>query len=652
MNLSIQKRLAMMILIILIFVGIAAFGTFQISKGAKFHELNILHLKYTLELSKLLTEFPIDTRQGEEVRVEALETIVGSIRAQPVDCLALITPFDEVVMNLIATHRAIDLCRDDLEDANQALSSLELYSRGELSRVDLYHSLLAARNQFFQHSQEFQQPIRETVDFTVLSTTLIVTLMALLMVGAVIGISRGISRTVATREQILGKLAESEAQNRKLARYDDLTKLPNRNLFMERLEYSITDAKRNNKKFALLFIDLDRFKSVNDTLGHVYGDELLKVAAQRLTSILRKTDMVARLGGDEFTVILPDQFLLPHLGNIAENILELLEKPFEIEGVETFISGSVGITVFPDDAQTSIDLIKNADVAMYRAKESGKNNFEFYSVELDVLARRRLEIEQDLRKSMSKGELCLHYQPIVHLGDMQTIGAETLLRWYHPKRGMVSPIEFIPVAEEIGLIVPMGEWVLNSACDQLKIWNRAGHRDFKLTVNVSVRQICTGDFADVVRRAIQRTGIRADCLCLEITESLFVDIKQQCLDTLHELNAIGVNLLLDDFGTGYSSFSYLHTLPFNLLKVDRSFVQEISKDGDAKEIASSIIHMAHTLKMQVTAEGVETAHELRYLNERSCDYAQGFLFDQALPAEQFNCGKTYREFIAPSEVTA
>ena len=426
------------------------------------------------------------------------------------------------------------------------------------------------------------------------------------------------------------------------ATHDALTGLPNRLLFHDALVHATALAQRTEKLLAILFLDLDGFKNINDTLGHVYGDILLKEIAQRLTATLRKDDLVvrgddliARQGGDEFTILLQGISIVHSISLIAEKILVAISEPFTIDGHEMHITASIGITIFPFDDTDIEHLLQNADTAMYRAKESGRNKYQFYTAAMNTQIRERIEIENGLRHALERGELVLHYQPQVNIVSGEITGVEALVRWIHPQKGLIPPGKFIPVAEESGLIVPIGDWVLRTACRQSKAWQDAGLPHIIMAVNLSARQFREPHLVALVAKAMADAGLaqHAGNLELEVTESLLMKDMEGTIATLHKLHKMGVCLSIDDFGTGYSSLSYLKRFPIHTLKIDQSFIRDITTDPDDAAIAATIITLAHNLKLKVIAEGVETAEQLALLREMKCDQIQGYYFSKPLPAE-------------------
>jgi diguanylate cyclase (GGDEF)-like protein/PAS domain S-box-containing protein len=438
------------------------------------------------------------------------------------------------------------------------------------------------------------------------------------------------------------KLAEKQIEY--LALHDGLTGLPNPRFFRDRVNNALAEAARMDTKLAALFLDLDRFKNVNDSLGHGIGDLLLKEVAERVTHCLRKADAVsrepevpqnvlARLGGDEFTVLLTTLRHAEDAARVAQRILDALASPFRIEGHEIFTSASIGIAVFPDDGDDVETLLKNADTAMYSAKEEGRKNYKFFREEMNKAARAKLSLESDLHNALRQNEFILHYQPQIDVASREIVGVEALIRWQHPKRGLVPPLEFIPLAEERGLIIPIGEWVLRSACAQASAWHRAGLGKITVAVNMASPSFRQMDLMTVVADALEKSGLEPGYLELEVTESIMMHDMEAVLTMLKKLKGIGIHLSIDDFGTGYSSLSYLQRFPLDALKIDRSFVSNIDKpEGSA--IALAIMALAKSLNLKVIAEGVETEHQVRTLREHGCEFMQGFLFSRPVPAEE------------------
>jgi diguanylate cyclase (GGDEF)-like protein/PAS domain S-box-containing protein len=434
---------------------------------------------------------------------------------------------------------------------------------------------------------------------------------------------------------------EAEEKLAYLAQFDSLTGLPNRHLFRDRLMQAMARAKRTGKAMAVLFIDLDRFKLVNDTLGHGAGDQLLKEATQRLQACMRASDTVGRFGGDEFGAVITDLAKPGDASVVAQKIIDALARPFDLDGHESYVTASIGITLFPTDGEEAGTLIMNADAAMYRAKEQGRNTYQYFTREMNERAMQRVTMESALRRAIERKEFLLHYQPKVKIASGEVCGFEALLRWQHPEQGLVPPLQFIPVLEDTGLIVPVGEWVIGEVCEQIARWRRARFRTPPVAVNLSARQFQQKGLEATVDRALRRSGIAPDLLQFELTESLLMKEPEVAARTLRSLKKLGVALSVDDFGTGYSSLSYLKRFPIDALKIDRTFIRDVTVDADDAAITFAIIGLAHSLKLSVIAEGVETRDQLRFLEAHGCDEMQGFLFSRPVTAEE--CGHMLRE---------
>ncbi len=428
---------------------------------------------------------------------------------------------------------------------------------------------------------------------------------------------------------------ESEQRIQFLAHYDALTKLPNRALFGDRLLQALVIAKRSGKKVGLLFLDLDRFKSINDSLGHLAGDLLLQSVADRLKSCVREMDTVCRQGGDEFMVLLTEIDKAEDAAHLAMKIITSMSEAHFVEDERLIVTFSIGISIYPDDAVDSQVMIKNADAAMYHAKEKGRNNFQFFTSDMNAEASQRLELESDLGRAVQKGEFVLHYQPQTDNRSGKIVGMEALIRWQHPDKGLISPTRFIPIAEYCGLINPIGEWVLKTACIQNKKWQDEGLLKVPVAVNISVLQFHQKNFKETIVNALHESGLEPGYLELEITEGVTIKDIEITVHLLSELKQMGVLISIDDFGTGYSSLSYLKRFPIDKLKVDQSFVRDITTDTDDAAIVQTIISMGHGLRLKVIAEGVETAEQLAFLKKRGCDEIQGFYFSKPLTVEDF-----------------
>jgi diguanylate cyclase (GGDEF)-like protein/PAS domain S-box-containing protein len=427
------------------------------------------------------------------------------------------------------------------------------------------------------------------------------------------------------------EMKNSQRRIERMAFYDTLTDLANRRLFYDRLGHAVSHATRSGTLAALLYLDLDQFKRVNDTLGHEMGDVLLQEVATRLSHCVRQVDTVGRPGGDEFTILLTDIKTPSDAGYVAEKILETLAKPINISGHQLVITTSIGITIIPDDGTESNALMKNADLAMYRAKEHGRNNYQYYSEEMNTNAVHRLRLEYEMRRALERQEFVLYYQPKIRLTDQQVTGVECLIRWQHPERGLLSPVEFIDVAEETGAIVDIGSWVIAEACRAGRAMVKQTGREFEIAINISPRQFKDPNLVNNIRKALRETGLNPSTLEVEITETMLMGDIEAANQTVQRLHELGVKLAIDDFGTGYSSLNYLKKFPIDTVKVDRSFIMDIPVSSDDMAITSAVIAMAHRLNMAVVAEGVETREQLEFLQEHGCEYAQGYLFSKPLP---------------------
>ncbi len=437
---------------------------------------------------------------------------------------------------------------------------------------------------------------------------------------------------------------QAEEQITFLAYHDSLTALANSRLFKDRLQHAISQAERNRQKLAVMFLDLDRFKLINDTMGHSSGDELLKIASQRLIDAVRKTDSVAvnianmnpsvaRLGGDEFTILLEGLEKLQPVAYIADRIINNIGLPMALGRQEVHVSTSMGIAIYPEDGEEADELLRHADTAMYHAKAQGRNNFQFYNESMNRSSAELLELESNLHKSLDNGELCLYYQPQASVEHLRIEGMEALIRWRHPKKGFISPSVFVPVAEETGMISRIGEWTLREACRQGVRWLNDGYDIRKISVNLSARQLKDKNLAALIKSVLDETGMPAAKLGIELTESAIILEPETALVRLKAIKELGVSLSLDDFGTGYSSLSYLKSFPIDTLKIDQAFVRDVRVEHEDAALVQAIITMAHGLGMEVIAEGVERQDQLDFLCTHGCDSIQGYLFSRPLPAE-------------------
>ncbi len=418
-----------------------------------------------------------------------------------------------------------------------------------------------------------------------------------------------------------------------LAQYDPLTGMANRTLFLDRLTQALALAKRNEWLVAIMFLDLDRFKIINDTLGHAIGDLLLKGVAERLRQCLRESDTVARMGGDEFTFILEGITVMRDVETVAKKVLNAMAAPFTFDGQEVFVTTSIGISTYPGCGDDAGVLTKHADAAMYRAKDHGRNTYQFYTPEMNVYTTIRLSLENNLRHALERREFFLHYQPQIDISTGRVMGMEALIRWKRPTMEIIPPNQFIPLMEETGLIIPVGKWVLKTACAQIRAWLNVGLPPIPVAVNISPRQLWHGDLPSTIFNILQDSGLPPSLLELEITEGILMEHTQVNSSTINDLKAMGIRIAIDDFGTGYSSLSYLTRFPIDTLKIDQSFVREITTNHDDAAIATAIIDLAHRLRRTVIAEGVETLEQLDFLREHRCDQVQGYLVSRPLSTE-------------------
>ena len=437
-------------------------------------------------------------------------------------------------------------------------------------------------------------------------------------------------------DALRNELAERRASEERLAylaNYDPLTRLPNRNLLIDRLHCAIQHAERESEQLAVLFLDLDNFKNINDTLGHAVGDRVLEETAARLDGCCRKSDTIARLGGDEYTLLITNLAQCDEAARVARELLGVFAKPFLVDGREVFCTASIGIAVYPADAQNIDDLLKHADAAMYRAKEQGRNHYQFFTADMNRRAMERMLLCNSLRRALDRGEFRLHYQPQLDLTTGRCAGLEALLRWEHPELGLVMPGDFISMLEETGAIVPVGDWLLREACRFNAALPSHGLESLRLSVNFSVRQLRQPDLLERVSHVLRQTGLDPRHLELELTESVLAEAH---LDTtsIGGLRAMGVGFVIDDFGTGYSSLGYLKRFPIDSLKVDQSFVRDVLTDIHSAEITSAVISLGHTLHLNVIAEGVETAEQVRFLRQKGCHEVQGFIYAKPMPGNE------------------
>ncbi|RJF99126.1 EAL and GGDEF domain-containing protein [Noviherbaspirillum saxi] len=583
---------------------------------------SIVHIAWSANWSRAEQHFYCVARDNTEIRNAALTLIEHEQR------------FESLFEHHPDGVFAFDL-NGHLLSANKAFSQLTGYSGSELAAmpfrpmvapesVDLIEQHFAAAVKGSASSLDVIGIRKDGSSFDAH-----LTVVPIIVNDRVVGV-HGIARDVTHSK-------DYERRIEHLATYDALTGLPNRNLLDDRIRHAIVQAERQGGRVGVLFLDLNRFKIVNDSLGHDKGDILLRIMADRLKQCVREVDTVARIGGDEFVIVLEDVRSPEDVIGIARNLLAVIENPVALEGHDFTVSSSIGCSLFPKDGTDAATLLRNADLAMYEAKASGGGSFRFYKADMNERVKARLMHERQLRLALERGELVVYYQPRVDINSNEIVGAEALVRWHHPERGLVPPNEFIPLAEEVGLINELGEWVLHTACKQNRRWQEAGLPGLKVSVNLSPYQLAPDStITHAVRKSLMQSGLDARWLELEITESSLMQNVESTLSKLAEIRDAGVSISIDDFGTGYSSLSYLRRLPVDTLKIDQSFIRDISGSRDDAAIVSATIALAHTMQLKVVAEGVTTEEQIRFLEEHDCDEMQGFLLSPAVPPEELS----------------
>jgi diguanylate cyclase (GGDEF)-like protein len=522
-----------------------------------------------------------------------------------------IRAWDAADRYIVELDQAANLLQHEIESSSPSAEKVQLI----LAKVSLINEKLTPiENQFVDALSEASRMTYRLLQGIMLAAT-----PGLLLLGTLLSL------------RILQQKKRTEDRVNHMAFHDDLTGLPNRLMLCQRLEQALSRHRRAGTRLAILFMDLDRFKVINDSLGHDVGDDLLRQVADRLRAQSRQGDTVARMGGDEFVVLIENHDSLADISACAQRLVEELSTPYALGRKDCNVTLSIGISIFPADGNDSQALLKSADVAMYRAKEAGRNNFLYYSPSMNVHTVERLELESDLSRALERGEFLLYYQPKVEVATGLIIGTEALLRWKHPLRGLIPPMDFISLAEETGLIVPIGEWVLATACARTKAWQDQGLTNLGIAVNLSARQFADPKLLPKLTEIIHSSGLDPSSLELEITESMVMSNGESAVGVLQKLKSIGVAVAIDDFGTGYSSLGYLKRFPIDTLKVDRSFIRDIPTDSGDKKITRAIIAMAHSLKLKVVAEGVETADQLKFLRAQCCDAVQGYFLYRPLP---------------------
>jgi len=628
MIITINRQLTVLMLLITLFSIIVATSTFKVAGTSRLNQLNSQHFNHLIELNELIAINPNTIPD-----TNALKAAVQIIQDQPKVCVAITGTMDRFIMRLIHTESIISICQNDIEIADDLLTSIASFEAGGITASEMKEDINNAYNGFRTNSINFIGPVNKLTDFIVTVSNVMIIILSIVFFLLAFAISKSILKVVKVMQKNSERLAISEEKNRLLANKDMLTGLPNRHA----LDLQINDiiSTEVNQKFAVFFIDLDRFKDVNDTRGHAKGDKLLITIAKRLSETIRSNDLVFRFGGDEFVAIVNYSESIDEVHGIAAALVKAIAEPVWLDKSDIYVTGSLGIAVYPSDANDAESLIKYADTAMYEAKKEGNNQYQFYQRDFSKEQIRRLSYESQLRMAIEKEQLNVVYQPVVNLNTFATQGTEALLRWQLDQDTMIPPDVFIPIAEYSGQIVEIGEWVLNEACRQNKIWRDSGATNLNIAVNVSPYQLFSPDFSKRVQSVMSEFDIPPHCLDLEITESMTISENPNFLKTLNELSEMGIRLLMDDFGTGYSSLSYLRKLPFDVLKIDKSFVSHY----DA--IASTIIVMGKQLDMKIIAEGVETQQCLEILLQQQCDFAQGYFFQRPVLPEQLDIFKVY-----------
>ncbi|WP_067982960.1 putative bifunctional diguanylate cyclase/phosphodiesterase [Neptuniibacter pectenicola] len=634
-NRGIRKALPFLTLIFFLFSLLLVWSFFTLNHSNYFHQLNIRHFKHTAELSGLISA-PIKLFPTEEpLNLTRIRQAILDIRTQPIECLEKTLWSDRLLMDLIGTGSIITICENDLRVANETLNALRSYENGTISIQAIQAQLVSAQSKFQYNSIKFEHPVEKTINVIASLTIGLIILSSIIVLLLTILISRAVSTVLTNKEAAMKALALSEERNKQLAYNDSLTGLPNRNSLERTINNAIAKSARRNSQFAVMFIDLDQFKDINDTLGHTVGDTLLVEMAKRIAHAVRETDSVVRFGGDEFVAVTDCFEEIEIIDAIAHRIINTISEPVQLTKIESYITASIGIACYPQNGVNSTALLKHADTAMYQAKNAGKNRYQPYDKLSATKQNRKLDIVNQLHHAIDNNEFSLAYQPVVKLADGSIVSSEALLRWTTKKGETIGPDEFIPIAENSGQIIDIGNWVLQQACQQCKIWHDAGATHHAMAINVSSHQLKDPQFSKRLSDILTRLSLPAALIHIEITENSIITEDKKSVATLHELSELGTRLLLDDFGTGYSCLSYLKDLPFDVLKIDKSFMPANNT------IASTIIAMGHELNMEIIAEGIETEMCYKFLKNLKCQYGQGYLFQKPVPASEFDTFKRF-----------
>ncbi len=635
-NSGIRKALPVLTFTFFVFALILVWCFFTLNHSNFFHQLNVRHFKYTSELSDQISVPAELFSEPDSVELDNIRQTILNIRQQPLNCLSMIGNTERFIMNIIGTESVIDICTRDVQSANNSLAALAGYEAGDISRKTLQDQIVKSLREFRTNSSDFEMPVEKTVNFVANITLSIIILSSIVVLLFAAFISRAVSAGLTSREEAMDALAQSEKRNKALAHTDTLTGLPNRNLLEHTIDKAINMSERSNLPFAVMFIDLDRFKDINDSLGHALGDKLLVTMAQRISDAIRATDVVVRFGGDEFVAVTDCFESIETIDFITHRILDAISKPVKLANNDCYITASIGVACYPQNGSNSSLLLKHADTAMYQAKDAGKNQYQAFDKLSAIKQNRKLKLVNQLHHAIANNEFSLVYQPIVRLVDGVTVGSEALLRWTNPDNEAIGPDEFIPIAEHSGQIIDIGNWVLQQACEQCKAWHEAGATHHAMAINVSSHQLKDQHFAQRLEDILARLSLPAECIHIEVTENIAIMEEQACVASLYRLSELGVQLVLDDFGTGYSCLSYLKDLPFDVLKIDKSFMPANNT------IATTIIAMGHELDMEVVAEGIETDMCYAMLQNLNCQYGQGYLFQKPVPASEFDIYKHYK----------
>ena len=629
------KRLHLMLIFTIMFALFAFFSIIQLSKALQLHHLNFMFIHNIDILSEMLDEYP-----DKPIITKNVVDRLNKIKKVPEECLTVFNATSGYIFKFEQTQKIKSICEENQSFVNFLIEDLMFYEEQQITDAIIIDSLNHAEKVFHINSSNYEEPVdafAKTIKKMITSIFLPFTLLIIFTSSFVL---RKIKLKTVLLHDAIDKLEESKKEKEKLAYYDNLTELANRHLFSKILEHEMHQAKRYNHTFAILNIDLDRFKLINDTLGHDAGDDLIRQAAVRLTTCTRSSDTVARFGGDEFVMLISGPNSEKDAAIVADKVVKQIAIPFMLDEHEMHISSSVGISYYPKNGEDIPTLLKHADIAMYEAKENGKNQYRAFDNTIINKLEHRLTLEKDIRNCIER-ELSLHYQPVVDLRTRRIVGAESLIRWKHRDKGMISPDEFIPIAESTGLIDAIGEWVINEACRQCKIWRDSDNENFTVAINVSARQLKNNKLVTFVKETLDRYDLPVDALDIEITESIFYGDDPNAINNLNELSRMGLKLLLDDFGTGYSSLSSLHGMPFNFLKIDRSFMD--IKHTKKEIMTKSIIDMAKNFHLEIVAEGVEDQEAVDYLLEHGCIYAQGYFFQRPVPADELDIKKIFNQ---------